>query len=90
MANVESIKKNKTSSYDWTVIETLRELANEIERGEINHKKCMVLLLEDGDGKYNTGFRLAQMRGSEAVALMEIMKADLVNGINGLPSDFHD
>jgi len=31
---------------------------------------------------------MAQMKGSEAISLLEIMKSDLLNGINGLPSSF--
>lgn len=89
MAKIESIKKNKKSSYDWTVVETLRQLANDIESGEDEYNKCIVLLLNDNEpGQYTTGFRLAQMKGTEVVALVEIMKSDLINGINGLPSDF--
>lgn len=74
---------------DWTVTETLRCLADEIERGEVQYNKCFICLLDDTEHeKYRTGFRMAQMKGSDAVALLEITKADLLNGINGLPSNF--
>ena len=87
--SVEYIKKNKKSSMDWTVVETLRSLANEIERGDVIYNKCFICLLDDTeDGEYSNGFRMAQMKGSEAVALLEITKSDLLNGINGLPSSF--
>ena len=86
---VEYIKKSKRSSMDWTVIETLRALADEIEKGEVNYNKCFLCLLNDEDEKdYATGFRMAQMTGSQAVSLMEIIKHDLLNGINRLPSNF--
>lgn len=84
---VTSIKKNKSSSLDWTVVETLRTLANEIESGEVDYNKCIVLLLKnDKEGEYSSGFRLSNMVGSEAVALIEIQKNDLINAILGLPS----
>ena len=86
---VTSIKKNKQSSLDWTVVETLRELANEIESGDVSYNKCFICMLDDTkEGSYSNGFRMAQMRGSEAVSLLEITKHDLLNGINGLPSNF--
>lgn len=86
---VEYIKKSKRSSMDWTVIETLRSLADEIEKGEVNYNKCFICLLDDQNIEdYSTGFRMAQMKGSEAVSLMEIIKHDLLNGINRLPSNF--
>tara|TARA_R110000850_G_scaffold30542_1_gene84033 strand:+ start:230 stop:505 length:276 start_codon:yes stop_codon:yes gene_type:complete len=86
---VTSIKKNKESSMDWTVIETLRDLANQIERGEVEYNKCFVCLLNDeGEFNYSTGFRMSKLKGSEAVSLLEIIKSDLLNGINGMPSKF--
>lgn len=85
---IEYIKKNKKSSMDWSVVETLRSLADEIESGESQYNKCFICLLDDNDGEYGNGFRMAQMRGSEAVALLDITKADLLNGLNGLPSMF--
>jgi len=88
MAKVESIKKNSNSSMDWTVVEALRQLANEIEEGKASYNKCFICLLDDkDDGMYGNGFRMVQMKSSEAVALLEIIKADLVNVINGVPSN---
>jgi len=89
MSNIDSINKNKKSSMDWSLVDTLRQLANQIERGEAEYNKGFICLLNDkGDFNYSTGFRMAQMKGSEAISLLEIMKSDLLNGINGLPSSF--
>ena len=88
MSNVSHIKQSKKSSMDWSVIETLRSLADEIESGEVNYNKCFICLLDDeADGDYGWGFRMAKMKGSEAVALLEITKSDLLNCINGLSSN---
>lgn len=87
--NVEFIKKNSESSMDWSIVETLREIIDKIESGEAVYNKCFLVLLNDvEEGDYRTGFRMAQMKGAEAVGLLEIVKSDLLNGINGLPSSF--
>ena len=74
------IAKNKNSSMDWGVIETLRALADEIESGELGYNKCFICLLDDTDSdKYLNGFRMAQMKGTEAIALLEVSKSDILN-----------
>jgi len=87
--NIESIKKNKKSSHDWTIIETLQQLIRDLESGNCSYNKCFISLLSDeNEGEYTTGFRMVKMRGYEVISLLEIMKGDLVNAINGLPSEF--
>lgn len=86
---VEYIKKSKTSAMDWSLVETLRALADDIEKGEADYNKMFICLLDDTkEGKYLHSFRMAQMKGSEAVALLEIVKSDIAAGMNGVHSNF--
>lgn len=89
--NVEFIKKNSNSSMDWSVVDTLRSLADDIESGKFDYNKCFIALLDDqGNDNYYTGFRAAQMKGSEIIALLSIVKSDFINYINGAPSNIDD
>ncbi len=90
MSNIESINKSKTSSMDWTVVDTLRSLLNDLERGDVKYNKCFICLLDSQDDRYSTGFRMAKMIGSEAVALLDITKHDLLNAINRESNMFED
>ena len=85
--SIEYIKKNKTSSMDWTVIETLRATADALESGEREYNKCVLCMLDDNiktGGRYTPSFRVAQMSIPEAIALLEITKQDLLNILNGV------
>jgi len=85
---IEYINKNSENSLDWTVAATLRKLADDIDTGKLSYNKCFVCLLDDTNDEYATGYRMAGMRGREALTLLDINKSDLMNAILGLPSAF--
>lgn len=77
---ITSIKKNKTSALDWTVIETLKQLIEDIESGECNdYNACYISLMDTRDSDhYKRGFRMSGMRFTGAISLLEIQKQDMV------------
>lgn len=76
--NIEP-EKDEGDSMDWTPGQCLRETAVEADQRDVD--ACIVLMLDKGpEGKsYWTNFRNAGMTISEAVALMEYVKHDLLN-----------
>lgn len=73
----------KGDSQDWTPGECCRSTAKECDKEDTD--ACLVLMLSKGkDGKqYNTGFRNAGLSTSEAIALLEVVKSDLLRHMRG-------
>mgnify|MGYP003552283491 CR=1 FL=1 len=59
---------------DQTPADCLRDALNEISSGERQCTSLLVLTLNAGDGQFGTGWYAANLRSSEMVALVEIVK----------------
>ena len=83
--NVTSINENSDSSLDWSVKEMLLDILKQIEEeGEdFLYNKMFMCLLNNDDGNFTTGFRMANMRSSEAISLLELLKIQQVVSIFG-------
>ena len=77
-----SIKINKDSALDWTLIEGLEQLVRDIKSGNINFTKGVLCLQHDyelEDKRYqDTSYRLIGMSTLKAVGLLEVIKSDLI------------
>lgn len=60
-------------SPEKVLADTLKDIKEDPEYGKYN--KCFVVLLGDGDERYDTAYKNAQMSGSEILALLEIVKS---------------
>lgn len=67
--------------------ETLEAAIRDIDSGEINPDKLMVICLrtkdDDGDRRYGTRRYASNMHVSEMVTLCEVVKSELVLTLNG-------
>lgn len=74
----------KDDSTAISPVETLRCLADELERGDRKASKLIVLTQYDSPEEvYDYGYRISGMKASEVVALLEAAKQSLVRVLNG-------
>lgn len=73
MAEVFRLADKVESGKVWSIKDMLKDLVEDDERLE-RYNKALVVLLDDRDGKYITGFSQAGMRMSECVLLCELGK----------------
>lgn len=57
---------------------TLHSAISELESGQVKANKAMVILLDDSAGLYTPQFRMSNLSMTEALALLEITKAQLL------------
>jgi hypothetical protein len=62
------------SSMSWGVEGMLRTALREVEKGERNANKAIVIFLNDEDGAWDIGFSQAQLSHSEIVSVIETLK----------------
>lgn len=79
--NIVHIGDATESSFSFSPMQLLQSVADEIERGELAPKRALIILLDDGaDGTYYDVFcRMAQLRHSECLALMDYAKHMLLD-----------
>lgn len=82
MKKVTRLADVKNDNRFITPIDTLKDAITDIESGEKNPNKLMVLMLNDMNGKYDVNFYCSNLRASEVVALFEIEKDIFVRMIN--------
>lgn len=78
---VTNIKATETDSRKITPVECLRIVLDEIEDGELECKKLVLLGLyegDDDDGTFYTFYRQAGTSLYESVTLLEIAKSDFI------------
>lgn len=62
-----------------TPVETLRDAMQEIESGERKADSVLVLTLDRGEGdEFNTGWYASRLKSSEMIAVMEAIKAQIL------------
>lgn len=67
-----------------TPVECLRDAIADLESGERQANKALVLLLNAGDdGTYDFGFLASDLRSSEMVALLEVVKTYVLRSLVG-------
>lgn len=84
MGNVRSINAHKNDAALMTPTDALREALSDIQKGIITPNKLIVVALDDTDGMYSTRFVQANMKMSEIVALLEVMKHNIITDQMGL------
>lgn len=62
------------SSMSWSVEGMLRTALREVEKGERNANKAIVIFLNDEDGAWDIGFSQAQLAHSEIISILETLK----------------
>lgn len=62
----------------WTPADTIRDVLGDIEAGRIEPDKILVLHWKTGEDDFHTGWAAANMKSSEMIALMEMVKATLL------------
>lgn len=72
--NVISLADRANSNKLWTPEQMLRAEADRLRDGKRKATKAVILFLDDTDGAYKTGWAVANLRCSESIALLEIMK----------------
>lgn len=78
MDNIINLSEKMNDSRFVDPLNALRETADQIERGELSCKKCIILLLDDEkDEKYDRCMRVAKMKTSECVALLAVWIREL-------------
>ena len=82
--NIHMIKQSKRSALDWTIEESLRSLLKECTEETFPYTKMLVCLVDDTDDKYIAGYRMAGLRGTEAIPLMEVVKTSMMFDLMGL------
>jgi hypothetical protein len=74
-ANLIKLVEKTGNSLHWGVADMLRATAKEVESGERECTKALVLFLDDKNGEYNVGFTNAGMSMSECIALARIAES---------------
>jgi len=66
----------------WSPVDCLRDCLNDIETGRVPCEKLMVLRLvtsPDAKGdRFDVGYNVAQLKGSEILALLEVAKIQIL------------
>lgn len=79
-----SKKEENNSALEWSVRETMVQLIEDIDDGKIDYTGCFVSLINVKDKDHPFwGFRMAGMRSSGAITLLELQKQDLVLSMIG-------
>ena len=75
MNNIKSMANASGDSRHTDAKETMRATLSEFEDGELkNHKKVLILALNEDNGSYDVAFRQAGMNMSECISLCEVIK----------------
>lgn len=84
--NVISMAKHSGNAKHTSVLEMLRQAAEDIEKGEdgFQPNKAVLLLLDDSEGKYAEGFYNAGMKTSELAGFTKIMSDKFSLAVSGL------
>ena len=72
--NVIHIGEANEDSFSFSPIQILQSTIEEIEHGDIVPTRIMIILLDDKEDEYNVFCRMAQLRHSDCVTLLEYAK----------------
>jgi hypothetical protein len=79
MASVTNLGEHSQDGRHWGVEQTLVDALEEVRRGERKGSKVIVLFLDDGENKFDFGFRQGGMKASQIIALLEYAKAHFIH-----------
>ncbi len=80
MEKVIKLASRSDSSFHWTPGELLEHSLEELKPGAVwdGRKKMLILCLDDLDRQYSVSYRMAGMNYSQAIAMMEVVKASML------------
>lgn len=79
MNKISYIANKTKSSFNWTPDQLLAEASKERKSGKLKGTRMLVISLDDAKhGEYDVSFRIAGMRFSDCIALMEAVKAGML------------
>lgn len=70
--------KRVTRNDEWSVEDCLLDAIEDVRSGKRKANAVLVLFLDNGDERYDTGWQAANVSGSQMVALMEAVKATIL------------
>lgn len=74
--NIEVFGEHSKNPTSISVVQLLRETADKVEAGEIDAKKCILLLLNNEGNRYTLWRRISgNMKMSDIVALLSYVKS---------------
>jgi len=76
--NIRYLCDAKQSNAAWSVEQMLMAAYNEIRKGEIPHKKAILILVDTEGGVFGVNSFRANIKNSEAIAAIEIHKKTLM------------
>lgn len=80
---VVHIGEKSNDNKHYTVIQVVEELLEDLKKEDDDKwNGVFIALVNRSTGNYETGFRIANMSSSEAIALLEIMKTRMLGAMN--------
>lgn len=73
--------KRVTRNDEWSVEDCLLDALEDVRSGKREANAVLVLFLDNGDERYDTAWQAANLRGSESIALMEVVKTTILRGM---------
>lgn len=68
----------------WTPTDMMNKEIVNLESGERNANKAIIVFLDDADGNYDIGFGNAGMENSEILAVLEVAKTMILKDMEYL------
>jgi hypothetical protein len=78
---IKSLALKKEDGLLWSPVQMLEEMIREVKTGERACTKCLVISLDDSEGRYTTGHMQSGMSCSQMIALVEVFKAGMLRGM---------
>lgn len=75
-------RQENPSTLSWDMIQVLEEAIQDIKDGKLPNKG-LVLFLDDSGGGFSTRWLKAGLFNSEAIALIEVFKSELLDMLKG-------
>ena len=82
----DELNDNRYSSPE----QTLEDCLADIRSGKKSPTKLAVIMLDDSDQWYRTGFYLSKLKASEVVALFEVVKQQFLDMLRGIDNERRD
>lgn len=80
-SNVTNLADKSQDNRTWNPEQMLQKMLDDLRLGKTKAQKAIVILLDESNNCYNTTTRVSGLKSTEQVALLEIVKHDIITSM---------